>query len=369
MAQLVDHASAVVRRYGGTVDKFTGDGIMAVFGAPVALEDHALQARRAALEIQTTMSRLAEQVEHGDGIDLRLRIGLNSGQVIAGEVGSGATGYTAIGEQVGLAQRMEAVAPPGGVMLSASTARLVEGRARLAEPEMVAIKGAAEPVVACRLLDVPELGELTGRVDNPLVGRQWEMAAVQGLLENAISGRGGVLGVVGPPGIGKSRLTREVSRLAAERDAEVVVAYCESHTSQVPFHLVSQLVRAAFGVTDLDPHAAREQIRGQVPGADEEDRRLLDDLLGIADPSARAPDIAADARRRRLTALINTASLARTHPVLFVIEDVHWIDEVSESMLADFLSVIARTPRPAPHCTADWPTRWKAAGAPTRTLP
>ncbi|BBZ41854.1 hypothetical protein MCNS_49170 [Mycobacterium conspicuum] len=114
MAELVTRAAAVVVRYGGTVDKFTGDGIMAVFGAPVALEDHALRACLAALGIQEDISGLAAEVQRRDGIDLQLRVGLNSGQVITGEIGSAALGYTAIGEQVGMAQRMESVAPPGG---------------------------------------------------------------------------------------------------------------------------------------------------------------------------------------------------------------------------------------------------------------
>ena len=120
-------AAVVVQRYGGTVDNFTGDGVMAVFGAPVALEDHAVRACLAALGVQGA-KRIAAEVGDRDGVELHLRVGLNSGQVIAGEVGSGALGYTAIGEQVGMAQRMESVAPPGGVMLSASTARLVEAR-------------------------------------------------------------------------------------------------------------------------------------------------------------------------------------------------------------------------------------------------
>ena len=127
-------------------DRFTGDGIMAVFGAPVALEDHAVRACLAALGIQEEAKRLAVDVQDRDGVELQLRVGLNSGQVIAGEIGSGSFGYTAVGEQVGMAQRMESVAPPGGVMLSASTARLVDGAAALGEPELVQIKGADEPV-------------------------------------------------------------------------------------------------------------------------------------------------------------------------------------------------------------------------------
>src|SRR5271166_3483075 len=133
MTALVERSVAVVERYGGTVDKFTGDGIMAVFGAPTALEDHAFRACLAAVGLQEETKRLAVDVHARDGVDLQLRVGLNSGQVIAGEIGSSALGYTAIGDQVGMAQRMESVAPPGGVMLSASTARFVDGAATLGE--------------------------------------------------------------------------------------------------------------------------------------------------------------------------------------------------------------------------------------------
>src|SRR5882757_9365057 len=148
MADLVNRAAVAVQRYGGTVDKFTGDGIMAVFGAPMALEDHATRACMAALGLQEEAKRLAVDLHDRDGVELLLRVGLNSGQVIVGEIGSGPFGYTAIGEQVGMAQRMESVAPPGAVMLSASTARLVGGATALSEPETVQIKGVVDPVFA-----------------------------------------------------------------------------------------------------------------------------------------------------------------------------------------------------------------------------
>ncbi len=148
MTELVNRAAVVVQRYGGTVDKFTGDGIMAVFGAPAALEDHALRACLAALGVQDEAKRLAGEVDRRDGVVLQLRVGLNSGQVVAGEIGTGALGYTAVGEQVGLAQRMEAVAAPETVMLGESTARLVEGAAVLGEPQLVHIKGVEAAVPA-----------------------------------------------------------------------------------------------------------------------------------------------------------------------------------------------------------------------------
>ena len=221
MTGLLDRATAVVTRYGGTLDKFTGDGIMAVFGAPVALEDHALRACRAALEIQSGVTDLADEVSHRDGVQLQLRIGLNSGQVIAGEIGSGSFGYTAVGEQVGMAQRMESVAPPGGVMLSESTARLVEHNAVVSEPEMVHIKGRDQPVAGRRLLGLPDRDRRVTGAESHLVGRRWEMAAVEGLLERGIDGHGAVVGVVGPPGIGKSRLVQEVAAMAGRRGVEL----------------------------------------------------------------------------------------------------------------------------------------------------
>src|ERR1700739_439805 len=176
MTELVNRCAGVVQRYGGMVDKFTGEGITAVFGAPAALEDHALRACLAALGIQEEAKRLAAEVERPDGVDLQLRIGLNSGQVIAGEIGLGSLGL--VGEQVGMAQRMESVAPPGGVMLSESSARLVERTAMLGDLEMAPIKGGHAPVPARRLLGITGQHELTGSGQAALVGRDLEVTTL-----------------------------------------------------------------------------------------------------------------------------------------------------------------------------------------------
>ncbi|HEX4587121.1 MAG TPA: adenylate/guanylate cyclase domain-containing protein [Mycobacterium sp.] len=342
MTDLFNRSSKVVQRYGGTVDKFTGDGIMAVFGAPIALEDHAVRACRAALDIHKDLKQLATTLEASDEIKLELRIGLNSGEVIAGEIGSGPLGYTAIGEQVGMAQRMESVATPGGVMISESTARLVENAAVLGDVESVRIKGAADPVPARRLLAV-STGRGPNRVETSFVGRQWEMGALSGLLDRAVNGNGCIVGMVGPPGIGKSRIVREIATRATDAGFEMFTAYCESHTTDVPFHAAAALVRAITGSSGLDGAAARTQVRARFSGADDEDLLILEDLLGVGDPAATLPQIDPDARRRRLAAMVNAAALARSTPTVYVIEDAHWIDGISESMLADFLSVVPRT--------------------------
>jgi class 3 adenylate cyclase len=343
MTDVVERSAAVAQRYGGTVE-YTCDGVMAIFGAPTALEDHAFRACVAALAIQDEMKQLATEVQRRDEVALQVRVGLNSGRVIAGDIGSGSLGYAATGQQVGFAQRMESVAPAGGVMLSESTARLVEDSVVLSEPEWVRIKASDDPVRARRLVAIGPRRALVGRAEAGLVGRRWEMAALEEILDRAIGGRGGVVNVVGPAGIGKSRAAREAAALAASRGVEVFWTFCESHAGDIPFRVVAQLLRAALGVADLDGEAARVRVRVQVPDVDPQDLLLLDDLLGVADPDVAPPQIDPDARRRRLTALINAVSLARSEPALFIVEDAQWIDAVSESMLADFLSVIPQTP-------------------------
>jgi len=339
MTDLVERSTAVVRRYGGTVDKFTGDGIMAVFGAPTALEDHAFRVCLAALDIQAATAELAKEVQTRDGTALRLRVGLNSGQVIAGEIGSAS--YTAIGEQVGMAQRMESVAAPGAVLVSESTARLVQNVAVLGEPEQAHIKGGERPVATRRLLGIGD-HHSRRRGESKLVGRAWELNTVAAILDEAIGGSGCVVSFMGPPGIGKSRMVREAAAVAAHRGIPVFTAHCESHAGDIPFHAVARLLRAAFGVEDVDADKARTRVLELFPEADAEDHVLLHDLLGVRE--APLPDIAPDARRRRVTALINGAALARQEPGVYVIEDAHWIDEASESMLAGFLAIIPQTP-------------------------
>ena len=342
MAELLDRSAAVVKRYGGTLSQFTGDGIMAVFGAPVTLEDHAFRACLAALDIQAEATRLATEIDEREHIILQLRVGLNSGQVVAGEIGSTSPSYTTIGEQVGMAQRMESVAPPGGVMVSESTARLVHEAVVLSEPELATIKGSDKPVQARRLLAVVE-HQPRHRGESPLVGRTWELNTITAIIDEAVGGAGCVVSIAGSPGIGKSRLIRETAEIAKSRGIPVFITHCESHASEIPFHALGRLLRAGMGVDELDAAEARTLVHEQFSDADADDLLLLDDLLGIGDAAATLPEIAPDARRRRLTTLINSAALVRSEPAIYVVEDAQWIDEVSESMLVDFLAVIPQT--------------------------
>ena len=199
------------------------------------------------------------------------------------------------------------------------------------------------PVPARRLIRTVADPVLAGRRRWTLVGRQWEMRALTGMLDESIAGRGCVAGVIGAPGIGKTRLTRELATIANELGVEVHSTFCEAHEAEVPFHVLGRMVRAVLRVTDLDAAAARAIVEARFRAADQDDLLLLEDLIGIGDSAVALPAIDPDARRRRLAQMINTALLARQAPSLYIIEDVHWIDEISETMFAEFFSVIPRT--------------------------
>ena len=233
------------------------------------------------LDLQRAVkTSFAEEVARRDGVALQLRVGINSGRVIAGEVSP--TSYTALGDQVGYAQRMESVAPPGGVMLSEASARLVQGVVELGERELVRIKGADDPVPARRLLGIVAR-DRADRHGGALIGREREMSRLTEMLDETVRGGGRVVSVVGPAGIGKSRLTDEVAAIATGRGAEKFSTFCQSHTRNIPFHAAAGLLRAFFGVDDLDVGPAREQLRARLPDVAADDLMLLDDLLGIRD--------------------------------------------------------------------------------------
>jgi adenylate cyclase len=342
MHELLNRAGAVVQRYHGTVDKFTGDGLMALFGAPVALEDHALRACFAALEIQSVAKALSAELHSRDGIDMQLRVGLNSGEVITGEIGLGPNPYTAVGHRVGMAQRMEAAAPAGGVLCSLSTAQLVEHAARLGPVVAVEVKNESKTVPARQLHAVESARNVAVRDYGPMLGREPAMSALQHKFEVE---QGSVVGVVGVPGLGKSRLIREFSGWAAARDVDVVVARCEAHTADVPFRALSRILRAMYRIDHLSGDAARRHVVDQLGNVapDPHDTQILFDLLGIGDSSTAAGEVSVDAQRRRLVDMMVNAVMARRARTLIVLEDAHWIDATSDATFADFAATLRAT--------------------------
>lgn len=342
MTDLFNGAAAVVQRYQGTVDKFTGDGLMALFGAPLALEDHALRACISALEIQSVANELAAEVRRRDGVSLQLRIGLNSGDVIVGEIGSGPGRYTAIGHTVGMAQRMEGAAPAGGVLCSYSTSHLVEDAARLGPVEGVVIKG-GETVPARLLLAVESDRMVLGRNEGLMLGREAEM----GRLHDVLLATGGLIGIVGAPGLGKSRLIAEFTASAGKCGADVVVARCDAHTAALPFRALSRLLRAMFkvdGLSDADARAHTMAQCGEVLATTESsDAQILFDTMGIADADVPHLAVSFDGRRRRLVDVMVKVVRARTDRTVIALEDAHWIDAPSDDVLAGFAAELDAT--------------------------
>ena len=339
MRYVFNRSAAVVQRYQGTVDKFTGDGLMALFGAPVALENHALRASLAALEIQAVARTLAAEVRVRDNVDLLLRIGLNSGEVIAGRIDGSPGSYTVIGHPVGMAQRMEAAAQPGGVLCTESTARLIEELAVLGPTQWVTVKGDREPVRARLLVSVESDRTMLGRDEGPLIGRDRELAQ----LADAFTSRSTIVGVIGEPGVGKSRLVREFNSIATSYAAEMVITRCESHTAEVPLHALSRLLRAMFGVRGLDRQATRARISSllrEVTDLQPGDGEVVFDLLSISDPK-EAAEISAQTRRQRLVEVMAKFAQTRPAPNVFVVEDLHWVDAASEEILAAFVEMMS----------------------------
>ncbi|HVD40495.1 MAG TPA: adenylate/guanylate cyclase domain-containing protein [Solirubrobacterales bacterium] len=332
-----------VTRFEGTVDKFTGDGIMAIFGAPVAHEDHARRACYAALQMLDDVAEYAAELRRAKGLNFSTRIGINSGEVVAGAIGEGGGSYTAIGHTVGLAQRMESLAEPGKAYLTEHTAKIARGYLDLRDLGEFEIKGASRPV---QVFELTGVGEARSRLDlarergfSRFVGRERELAKLEEALARANTGEAAAVGVVAEPGIGKSRLYLEFVERCRSEGVEVFQAQGQAHGTAIPFMPILQMLRSFFGIADSEAEQlAREKIAGRALLLDPsfaEDLPLMFDFLGVPDPERPVPQMSPEARQRSLAEvlcrLVSKPSRQRT--LLLVFEDLHWIDEGSQAML------------------------------------
>ena len=329
-------ALAEVHRYEGTINQFLGDGFMALFGAPIAHEDHARHAVLAALGI-------AAQSE------VPVRIGINSGLVVVGTIGDDLrVDYTAFGDTTVLAARLQAAAAPGAVLISQRTAELVRGYFQLEEVAPVQVK---ERTV--RPLRVTGLGSRTARLDSgsglsPFTGRDRELAELRRVLEIVVNGEGQVVGLAGDPGLGKSRLAWEFCRLA-EDDAAVLEGRCRSYGAAIAYLPLFELVRNACGIAADDaPDLVATRIERKIKTL-ELDVSLAHYLrhafgLPTGDPAAAALDPVA-IRARTFEALRRLLVAEAGHrPLVVLIEDLHWIDQTSEEFLAGFVGELPSVP-------------------------
>lgn len=354
MQGFFDILAAEVRRFEGTVDKFTGDGIMAVFGAPIAHEDHARRACYAALRMLDDISEYAAELRRKHGLSFSARIGINAGEVVAGAIGEPGDGaYTAIGHTVGLAQRMEALAEPGKAYLTEAAAELARGFLELEDLGEFEIKGASRPV---RVFELVGIGAARSRLDlsrergfSAFVGRDAEVGTLEEALELAKAGQGAAIGVVAEPGVGKSRLCHEFAERARADGVEVFEAQAQAHASEIPFVPVLQMLRAYFGIAAEDPERiVREKVAGRALLLDPEfaeELPLLFDFLGVPDPDRPLPQLSSEARARMLRSVVCRLVGApnRREPIVTVLEDLHWLDEGSEALLGELLGAIEGT--------------------------
>lgn len=335
-----------VHRFEGTVDRFTGDGIMALFGAPIAQEDHARRACFAALHLADAIDVYAEELRRTHSLSFHVRMGLNSGEVIVGAIGDDShMEYTAVGHTVGLAQRMEALAEPGKAYLTEHTARLAKGYFRLRDLGAFTVRGAREPVAVAVLEGVGELRTAyevaRSRGLSRLVGRADEMAALESALARATEGSGQVVGIVGEAGVGKSRLCEEFAQSCQARGMRVHRAHGVSHGRNLPLIPALELLRQFFGVSDADsPQGARDKVTGRLELYDvldpsSEELPILFDFLEIPDLERPAPQMAPEARLRRLFRLLRHVIQRRSEreTVVILLEDLHWFDPASEEFL------------------------------------
>ncbi len=355
MQRFFSTLAAAVERFEGTVDKFTGDGIMAVFGAPIAYEDHAPRACYAALQMLDQVADYAAELRREEGLNFSVRIGINSGEVVAGAIGGAESGeYTAIGHTVGLAQRMEALAEPGKAYLTETAAELAAGFLALEDLGEFEIKGASRPI---RVFELEGVGEARSRLDlsrdrgfSRFVGRSEEMAAFEEALAVARDGRGSAVAVVAEPGTGKSRLCLEFAERCRREEVEVFEAQAQAHGKEIPFMPVLQMLRAYFGIEERDPdRLAREKIAGRSllldPGL-ADSLPLVFDFLGVPDPDRPAPQLSAEARQRALGGFISLLvnSPERKKAVVIIVEDLHWIDDGSALMLGELIDSLCDSP-------------------------
>lgn len=349
-----------VYRYEGTLDKITGDGIMALFGAPEAYENNAERAARAALDMQADVRQFAQETRSRMGVEPRMRIGLHSGDVVVGGVGSDLfMQYTAIGDTVNLARRLEEASQPGTVLVSDSVYRATRPVLEFEPGESLRLKGIAEPVQTYRLAGVKSRPSSLRGIEGlqaPMIGREAELnrlsQAVAELTERRL---GRVAVVIGDAGIGKSRLTRELKRLIGPLPVRVLEGSSLSYRRSISYWSFLQILRSYF---DLSPNASEEETRGKItrkiverlPDRLQDVLPYIEQLFVLKPSSGPGADrmIHLDPGQIRQQTFIAVRDLlvaeANAQPVVLVFEDLHWVDGASQDLLLYLLDSVTHAP-------------------------
>src|SRR5215468_9371254 len=333
-----------VHRYEGTVNQVMGDGIMALFGAPVAREDHAVRACYAALAMQEAMRRYADEVRRTHGLTVQMRVGLNAGEVVVRAIGNDLhMDYSAVGLTTVLAARMEQLATPGSILLTATTLRLVEGLVQVTPLGPVPVKGVAAPVDVFELVGASairrRLQAAVARGLTRFVGRQTELATLHQALERAGAGHGQVVALLGEAGVGKSRLVYEVIHSHRTQGWLVLESASVSYGKATPYFPVLDMLKRYARVEDRDDtRTIRARVTGQVLTLDAALQETIPALLALLDALPEdSPFLTLDPPQRRRRTLDGLKRVllreSQVQPLLLVFEDLHWIDTETQALL------------------------------------
>src|SRR5262245_33821475 len=333
-----------VHRYEGTVNQVMGDGIMALFGAPIAHEDHAVRACYAALRMQETVTRYGDAMQRSHGVPVQIRVGLNSGAVVVRAIDSSLhMDYTAVGQTTHLAARMEQMAKPGSVLTTGETLRLAEGFVQVKVLGPVAVKGLADPVEVFELVGAAStrtrLQALAARGLTRFVGRQAEFESLHQALERAGSSHGQVVAVIGEPGVGKTRLVYEFIRSHHTHDWLVLESSSVSYGKATAYLPVRDLLKSYFQIDDRDDgRKIREKLTGKLLTLDAALGPSLPAFLTLLDVPVEDRHWQAldpTQRRQRTLAAIKQLLLreSQVQPLLLVFENLHWIDAETQAVL------------------------------------
>jgi class 3 adenylate cyclase/tetratricopeptide (TPR) repeat protein len=347
---VLEHMMDAVHRYEGTVNQVMGDGIMALFGAPLAHEDHAARACYAALHMQESVRRYADEVFRSYGVPVQIRVGLNSGEVVVRAIGSDLhMDYTAVGQTIHLGGRMEQMALPGAILVAPDTARLAEGRVTLRSLGPIAVRGLPMPI---------EVYEVTGKTGgrsrlhaaaarglSRFVGRDPEIEELSRALDLAAAGRGQVVALIGEPGVGKSRLSYEFAHSDRAKGWRLLEAAAASYGKATSYLPLVDLLRRYFDVADRDqPAEIRDKVTERIRELDPALDPLLPALLGLLDlPDPRWERLDPAERRQRTHEALKVLIVreSQVQPLILMVEDLHWVDAETQSFLDGLVDRLA----------------------------
>ena len=341
-----------VHKYEGTIDKFTGDGVMALFGAPVAHEDHAQRACHAALAIQKAIEEYGEKIEKECGVEFKMRVGLNSGPVIVGSVGNDLRmDYTAIGDTTNLASRMQTMAKPGTILVSADTHKMARDFFRLKALGKVKVKGKEEPLEAYQLI---EAGEVETRIEaavarglTKFVGRKREITALKEAFEEAGAGSGQVVGMVGEAGVGKSRLILELRGMLRREEYTYLKGRCLHYGGSMAYLPLLDILRSHFDIKEGEREfVIKKKMAERIAQLDEKLAGILpplQDILSLKVEDEEYLKLEPQQRRERTFEAVRDLLIrgSQNRPLILAVEDLHWIDRTSEELLTYLIGWLA----------------------------